>query len=105
MLKRLREERSIDEVDRLRLDARRGGIDDRHRISTPAEGSKRDLTTWGKTMIRERIAYLFRTRAGFRGHAQQIQQEINRLMSVLDGTVVRDQDFVVCACEELRFIR
>lgn len=42
-----------------------------------------DLGGWYKTLMTGRIADLFLTQAGFVGHAQQIEQELGRLIEAL----------------------
>lgn len=56
---------------------RQAQIDDRHNISDPYI----DPTRWLETLKRERVADLFRTPGGLDGHVQQIQMEVNRLIS------------------------
>ncbi|MCT7954475.1 hypothetical protein [Laspinema palackyanum] len=56
---------------------RHAPVDDRHSISDPYI----EPTRWLETLKRERVADLFRTPGGFDGHVEQIQIEINRLIS------------------------
>ncbi|MCT7975576.1 hypothetical protein [Laspinema olomoucense] len=56
---------------------RHAQVDDRHSISDPYI----DPTRWLETLKRERVSDLFRTPGGLDGHVQQIQIEINRLIS------------------------
>ncbi len=56
---------------------RQAPVDDRHSISDPYINP----TRWLETLKRERVADLFRTPGGLDGHVQQIQIEINRLIS------------------------
>jgi hypothetical protein len=56
---------------------RQAQIDDRHNISDPYI----EPTRWLETLKQERIADLFRTPGGLDGHVQQIQMEVNRLIS------------------------
>ncbi|AFY80814.1 hypothetical protein [Oscillatoria acuminata] len=52
-------------------------VDDRHNISDPYI----EPTRWLETLKRERVADLFRTPGGLDGHVQQIQIEVNRMIS------------------------
>jgi hypothetical protein len=56
---------------------RQAQVDDRHHISDPYI----EPTRWLETLKRERVADLFRTPGGLDGHVQQIQMEVNRLIS------------------------
>lgn len=56
---------------------RHAQVDDRHNISDPYI----DPDRWLETLKRERVADLFRTPQGLDGHVEQIQGEINRLIS------------------------
>ncbi|MCT7966837.1 hypothetical protein NG799_10875 [Laspinema sp. D1] len=56
---------------------RHAPVDDRHSISDPYI----EPTRWLETLKRERVADLFRTPGGLDGHVEQIQIEINRLIS------------------------
>ncbi len=56
---------------------RQAQVDDRHNISDPYI----EPTRWLETLKRERVADLFLTPGGLDGHVQQIQMEINRLIS------------------------
>lgn len=56
---------------------RQAQVDDRHNIST----HHIEPTRWLETLKRERVADLFLTPGGLDGHVQQIQIEINRLIS------------------------
>ncbi|MEB3826365.1 hypothetical protein [Phormidium sp. CCY1219] len=56
---------------------RHAPVDDRHNITDPYLEPAR----WLETLKRERVADLFRTAGGLDGHVQQIQGEINRLIS------------------------
>lgn len=54
-------------------------VGDRHNIPNPFL----DLGVWYKTLMAGRIADLYRSQPGFLGHAQQINQELARLIEVL----------------------
>ena len=56
-------------------------IDDRHTIRNPL-GPQNNLEIWANTILKTRIPTLFLTVGRFEGHAQQIQQELNRLGAV-----------------------
>ncbi len=60
----------------------RSQSDDRHAIRDPFGPDARDMSVFTNTLMRERIPQLFQTAAGFAGHAQQLQQELNRLANV-----------------------
>ncbi len=66
----------VPEIQRKGKD-RQAQVDDRHNISDPYI----EPTRWLETLKRERVADLFRTPGGLDGHVQQIQIEINRLIS------------------------
>lgn len=55
-------------------------VGDRHTITHPFF----DLGGWYKTLMTGRIADLYKTANGFIGHAQQIQQELDRLCPLID---------------------
>ena len=54
-------------------------VGDKHMITHPF-----DLGGWYKTLMTGRIADLYITSDGFLGHAQQIQQELDRLCPLID---------------------
>jgi hypothetical protein len=56
----------------------RSTIDNRHNIRNPY-GPQKDLEIWANTLLKTRIPTLFLTPQGLKGHAQQIQNELNRL--------------------------
>jgi hypothetical protein len=67
--------------------------DDRHHISDPYANPAQ----WAGSVIKTRVSDLFRTLPGLPGHAQQIQQEVQRVVSArnvatsmdgMDGTGV-----------------
>ena len=51
---------------------------DRHLIPNPLSNIQ-DTENWENILIKGRIPDLFKTRAGLPGHAQQIQNELNRI--------------------------
>ncbi|MDY6902922.1 MAG: hypothetical protein SWZ49_33345 [Cyanobacteriota bacterium] len=55
-------------------------VGDRHMITHPFF----DLGGWYKTLMTGRIADLYKTANGFLGHAQQIQQELDRLCPLIN---------------------
>lgn len=60
---------------------RKNPVDNRHKISDP----QKNATRWLNTMKKTRVAELFKTKNGLRGHAQQIEQEIARVNRNLNG--------------------
>jgi hypothetical protein len=56
-------------------------VDDRHNITNP----QADSTRWLNTMKQTRVAELFLTAQGLPGHVRQVQQEINRVNTNLNG--------------------
>jgi hypothetical protein len=65
---------------------RKNSVDNRHNISNPHQ----QTTRWLRTMKQTRVAELFKTKNGLRGHAQQIEQEIARVNKNLDGKNGKD---------------
>lgn len=61
---------------------KRAETDDRHHIRDPYEEGPNAMDIFTNTLLVERIPDLFRTQEGLRGHAMQIQQELNRLANV-----------------------
>ena len=59
--------------------ARHKIIDDVHSIRNPLGNGPKDLEIFVNTLLKTRIPTLFKTVAGFPGHAEQIQMQINRL--------------------------
>ena len=60
----------------------RSSIDNRHYIRNPYGLGEKDMAIWTNTMLKERVATLFRTEEGLKGHALQIEGELNRLAHV-----------------------
>jgi hypothetical protein len=75
--------------------------DDKHHIRNPLSPVEKDMQVFANTLVKTRIPDLFKTEGGLKGHAEQIQCEINRLSHVegLSG------DIVCRAVETSRFIR
>lgn len=65
---------------------KKAAVFDRHAIPHPFF----DLGGWYKTLMTARIADLYRTPGGFLGHAQQIQQELDRLIPLIEGGLFLD---------------
>lgn len=61
-------------------------VGDRHAIPHPYM----DLGSWYKTLMTGRVADLYTTTAGFLGHAQQVQQELDRLSPLIDEKSFHD---------------
>jgi len=61
-------------------------VGDRHTIPHPYI----DLGGWYKSLMTGRIADLYLTAGGFIGHAQQVQQELDRLSPLIDEKQFRD---------------
>lgn len=74
---------------------RRAIIGDRHNIVHPFF----DLGGWYKTIVSERVVSLFLTADGYKGHADQIQQELNRLSTTIDAGYFRDRQSLQTALE------
>ncbi len=68
----------------------RAVVDDRHAVRDPFGPGANDMQIWANTLVKERVATLFLTKAGVAGHTKQIQSELNRLAKVegRDGTEV-----------------
>jgi len=67
----------------------RSGVVNRHLLPNPLNNIH-DAENWENGVIKGRIPDLFKSRAGLPGHAQQIQNELNRLdrkkMEGMSGT-------------------
>ena len=70
-------------------------VGDRHMIAHP----EFDLRGWYKTLMTGRIADLYKTANGFHGHAQKIQQELDRLRSLIDEGQFHDSTSLAKAKE------
>src|SRR5215831_1145757 len=57
--------------------AKQAPVNDKHNITDPYTNP----TVWLNTMKSTRVAELFKTPGGLNGHVQQVQQEIDRLIS------------------------
>ena len=60
----------------------RSTVDDRHNIRDPYGPGPNDMAIFANTLVKERVADLFRTQEGLKGHAEQIEQQLNRLTRV-----------------------
>lgn len=81
----------------------RSSSDDRHMIRSPYTPPNpfSAMDAWANTLVKTRIPDLFRSIHGLAGHAQQIQNELNRLARV-EG---RSGDEVTYAIGISHFIR
>jgi hypothetical protein len=66
-----------------RLNGRRTPPDNKHAIRDPLGPGPKDLKIWRSTITARRVSELFKTAQGVPGHAQQIQNEVNRLSNVI----------------------
>lgn len=57
----------------------RSRIDDRHLIRNPIGPGIQDMDIWANTLVKTRIASLFLTQEGLRGHAIQFKMNCNDL--------------------------
>ena len=63
----------------------RSGVQDRHHLPDPRE-SIANVKHWENGVLKQRVADLYKTLPGLRGHVLQIQQELNRVsLKNLDG--------------------
>ena len=76
-------------------------VTDKHNIPHPFW----DLGSWYKTLMTARIADLYRTAGGFLGHAAQVQQELNRLIPLIEDGMFLDPVSLLTAVEYERNIR
>jgi hypothetical protein len=76
-------------------------VDNRHAIRNPFGPEPGDMDVFVKTLKTTRIPDLFRTAAGLQGHAQQLQQQLNRLAKV-EGHSGEEVDQAIRASKELR---
>ncbi len=67
------------------------GLDDRH--STRAPTSSEDLKVWLTTLCKKRINELYIGEEHFEGHAQQIQLEINRLITARQNNQITTEEY------------
>ena len=73
-------------------------VDDRHNITHP----HKNATRWLNTMKSKRVAELFRTSGGLPGHITQVQQEINRVNSELNGKSGNEVTAYIAALKQIR---
>lgn len=78
-------------------------VDDRHLIRDPWGPGNEDMEIWANTVAKTRIATLFITPEGVRGHAQQIQIEVNRIS--LSRTEGKSGEKVARAINASKFLR
>lgn len=76
-------------------------IDNRHAIRNPFGPGPSDMDIFVKTLKTTRVPDLFQTAAGLQGHAQQLEQQLNRLANV-EGLSGKKVDQATSASKELR---